>query len=537
MACPSCPSSEEETAVESLARWLDSEDCTYAGMRDRLILGHHAMSLASGLPTFASYSAKASAHRFAATTVARLREAERALEEERAASEGSRRALEEERAASEEARRSLDEAHLALEAARASAEAALRTERSAYDQALRTERDRLTDERAQMATHHAEVLSRLADVAEARGRLETREAEARARVDAREAEARAKAEAREAEAHARLEARLAGMHSDEVRRLRAELDRLRGTNHVKGVEGEAAVAAAMRAAFDAWTFMDTSSKGGESDFHMVSPAGETLVVEVKNKASVTAGDVSKSQRDVAELHDRLGNALIGYLFVSLRSRAIPGKGSAALEVSSSSSVPVMWCGLEGAESSSASLVACIDEDGRARDVVRAARLLIDVGRALASRRSPPLPVRTDEDPSGSRTAIATVEAESARLKMEADLADAVTLLNSQLEQVDGMRRIASRLTESAGTTRRHAVAMQAAVDSAFRGLDAHRIRGAAAAEEDEHQDASASVPPPNVAVPNAAAAAITCTLCNRVFLSRPGLATHARTCIVKNRGV
>ena len=454
--------SNDDDIIE-LVRWMDSPECSYTGIRDRLILGHRAMCVAARLPTFASYAAS--------SVKAKLREARKAMEDMCASYNEARTQLSEEHASLEETRRK-------LEVSQHEAESALERERAAHGQALTAERERLASERARMSAQQVEVLARLADIAEARGKLEARDAEARARAEAREAEARARAESREAEAHARLDAKLSGIHSEEVRKLRSELDRLKGTNHVKGIEGESTVSSALRAAFDSWTFVDTSGSAGSSDFHMVGPKGETLVVEVKNKSAVTAQDVSKSHKDVAELRDRLGDAFLGYLFVSLRCRSIPGKGALHLEASRSASVPILWCGLEESESGADS-----------RDVVRAARLLVDVGRVLAPRR----PQAEEEEASSS------------------ELEEAMGKLNAQLKQLDEMRKIAARLSDSASVTRRHAASMQTAIDSAFASLDSYRI-----------VNATAAVPTP--------AEAFECQKCGKVCSSKNGLATHGRFC-------
>ena len=432
------------------------------------------MRVAAGLPTFASFASSSVKAKAETATKAKLREAYTELQ-------ASRAQLESERTILEDVRRMADAAIKDLE-----------SERDAHEEALRTERERLSDERARMSAQQADVLTRLADVAEARGRLEAREAESRARAEAREAESRARAEAREADAHTRLESKLSGIHSEEVRKLRAELDRLKGTNHVKGIEGETSVSAAIRGShpFDSWTFVDTSGSTGASDFHVVSPAGETLVVEVKNKITVTAGDVSKSHRDVAELKERMGDAFLGYLFVSLRCRSIPGKGALLLEAPNSNSVPILWCGLEEEN----------EQGENNRDVVRAARLLVDFGRALASRRpASSLPLSSDE--------------EELRKKVETNLEEAIGKLNAQLEQLDDMRKIAARLSESASVTRRHAASMQAAVDAAFMSLDSYRVCISSAG-----------------AVPPSPAAEFECERCGKVCSSKIGLSNHARSC-------
>lgn len=495
------------TELDALVRWLDSPECSYSGIRDRMLLGHHAMRVAAGLPTFAAYASSSVRVKAETATKAKLREAQRVMDEMCVELQSTRTQLSEERRVLEETLRVAQEAETAFKDS-------LNKERTAHGEALSAERERLSEERAKMSTQQADVLTRLADIAEARGRLEAREAEARARADAREAEARARAESREADAHARLEAKLAGIHSEEVRKLRAELDRLKGTNHVKGVEGESTVSSALRSAFDSWTFVDTSGSTGSSDFHMVGPRGETLVVEVKNKITVTAQDVTKSQRDVAEIKDRLGDAFLGYLFVSLRCRSIPGKGALFLEAPTSQSVPILWCGLE--ESG-----AFEGDNGVSRDVVRAARLLVDFGKVLAARRPPAPCVASSSE---------TSEESERRIKTEAELEEAIGKLNAQLEQLDDMRKIAARLSDSASVTRRHAASMQAAIDTAFASLDSYRVAiGAFSALSASSATPSSSGPP----APGASAqpaGSFECQKCGKVCTSKNGLANHGRFC-------
>lgn len=502
---------------DALVQWIESDECSYSGIRDRLLLGHHAMRVAAGLPTFASFTASAVKGKNETTSKAKLRDTQKALDDVYTELQGTLSKLDAERKVAQEQldaeRKVSRDATERLESERNDALDRLSRERASHGEALSIERERLSEERAKMAGQQTDILTRLADIAEARGRLEAREAEARARAEAREAEARARAEAREADAHSRLEAKLAGIHSEEVRKLRSELERLKGTNHAKGVEGETSVSSAIRGVhpFDSWTFLDTSGSAGSSDFHMVSPTGETLVVEVKNKITVTAGDVSKSQRDVAELKDRLGDAFVGYLFVSLKCRSIPGKGALNLEVPTSQSVPILWCGLEETAVEDAT-----------RDVVRATRLLVDFGRVMASTR------RTNASASSS---VASVDDDS-RKKTEADLEGAIKKLNAQLEQLDEMRKIAARLSESASVTRRHASSMQSAIDTAFMALDSFRVALGSPLIR------SASV---SIAAGGGGAGATTstlasstdsfeCQICGKVCASKNGLSNHARSC-------
>ena len=524
-------SSSSSSSVDDLVRWLASEQCTYGGIRDRLVIGHRVLRIVASSEAF-----EASQECVEQRMQRRTLQAERAADEARARLEDAQRsAASAADVAAAAVRAEREAAAEAVRAERAKAAEALRAERDGLAEALRAERERLgddrarlADERARMGAHHAELLTRLSDVSDARAR----------------------AEAREAEAHARLEARLANLQSADVQRLRAEVDRLRSTNHVKGAQGEAAVAAAVRGAFDSWSFVDTSARGGESDFHLVSPRGEVLVVEVKNKATVSAGDVSKSLRDAAELRERLGPAMLGYLFVSLRSRGIPGKGALMLEMAKAGAgtgapLPLLWCGLEegggdegvqgdafavsNASTANASAAASRLDEARARDVVRAARVLVDVGRALAvsAAAASARLAGTGSDGGGD---------EGVGRETEEALADAVAKLNDQLERLDGMRRIAARLNESATATRKHACALQAAIDQAFRELDSLACVGvrpqAPAPVVSITTPTATSLPTPTATpAPTATSGAShECGHCSKVCSSRQGLSNHARSC-------
>jgi hypothetical protein len=527
---------DDEAAAEKLATWMSSSLCSYEGVRDRLLIGHRVLGLCEGRcgGDQRPGAARSKEHRHH-----RNEQKQRELEDRR------QRQLEQEQE-QEQIRQRLEARARVAEACVAEAEARLeqavrqereraselaRQDRERVAQVSREQRDRDTEalgrERERMASQHADLLARgaaehaammhrVADVGELRSRQEARDAELREQL-------------------VRLGS---SIHSAEVQRLRSEVERLRGTNHVKGTLGEAAVAAALRsdASFEAWAFADTSARGSESDFHLTSPAGETLVVEVKNKATVSAADVSKSLRDAAELTDRLGPAMLGYLFVSVRSRAIPGKGALHLEVTPRG-VPVLWCGVDAPLPHSAEFPdgqmqtqdpqPLLDES-RSRDVVRAARLLADVGRALAARRAavPSVPAGDSAAEASAREALAFAKAERAEV---------VRRLNDQLVRVDAMRHLALRLADSVSATRRNVAALQSAIDGAFKELEAYAFEtggigigvgigvgvgigiptlpvSASSSDQQEHG--------PHVVH--------TCTECLRTFASAGGLLTHSR---------
>lgn len=346
---------------------------------------------------------------------------------------------------------------------------------------------------------------------------------ARVMRDADDARARAFAEAGGLSSGARLaelqaavaclagsvERMTAGTRSAEEARLGMELaaavaecERLRGCNHVKGALGEAAVMTALQEAFPSWAFLDTSAKGAQSDFHMTSPCGAHIVaVEVKNKATVTSGDVDKSVRDVGELADRLGGRLVGYVFVSLRSRNIPRKG--ALAVERVSGVPVMWYGAELPNPGMGMGVA-------GAELARFVQLLVDIGLVLAADSALP----------------AQAEAERRPLLAHVDV---------HLRRLDTMRRAVDALQDAATTARKQAAVLAASLDAAYRELQA----GVRSGVVDTADTASLQAVPEGLGSPQRASirpenaraqTELTPAPCGRVFLGARGVAAHKVHC-------
>lgn len=75
---------------------------------------------------------------------------------------------------------------------------------------------------------------------------------------------------------------------------------------------------------------------------MTNSQNETIIVESKFKERITSGDVEKFYRDVEELSN--AQRVVGAVFVSIKSRSIPTKGSLALEVRGH--VPIIFIGFE-----------------------------------------------------------------------------------------------------------------------------------------------------------------------------------------------
>jgi hypothetical protein len=379
--------------------------------------------------------------------------------------------------------------------------------------------DALEEERARLHSHYAALTSRSADASEGQRALVT----LMAQMDARDADMRA-----------HITQLTSSTYNAEILRLREELsaaksdnDRLMGCNHVKGVVGEARVMMALQRALPEWAFVDTSAKGAESDFHMVGAQGEVLAVEVKNKGIVTAGDVEKSLRDVRELHERIGSRLVGYLFVSLRSRNIPRKGALAMETAHG--VPVLWFGMDGEGGVTAT--AARDE----ADMGRAAKLLIDVGRVCLGR-------------GGGE------EGQDAQ-KQNQDSAKTALLLQQMsalLQRLDSARRVVYNMQDAINTARRHAESVAKLVDAAFQEAETHVRAHALTPPTLNAADSTAGGSTTDACPLSTAGSSTTdacplstaggsntgqstdtmwtCAHCSRAFKSSQALAGHSRAC-------
>jgi hypothetical protein len=461
------PSASQDEAL--LAAWAASACDVAAGAKQRLVVGHVCMDrCVSMLAPPPAACIPLPAHH---TT------AERGTDAPASAGEFDERLAE---AASLLAMQSVGAAQAEAAAATAEAEDARRAAARAMEQVAHATRE------AQFAARDADQAKRDADQAKRDADQAKREAE-----HATRAAQQAKREAEYTSAAA--ERLLASFHTAEVQRLRDALtdaqqqaERLKGSNYVKGASGEAAVAAVFRRTFDDWAFSDTSSEGAQSDFRLESSRdGSVIAVEVKNKAVVTAGDVSKSVRDVRELLEKLGEGkLAGYAFVSLRTRNIPHKGSLAIECVHG--VPVLWYGIDSSFSGGQL------DDADAQDMARCAKLLADVGRSLRA------PATDTASAASDKQVVAVMER-----------------LAQQLKHIDGTRRTLASLQDALSAARRHAATVAASLDASFRDLEAFlRAEGGAAGGADETTQQQQYA----------------CATCPRTFCKKAGLTLHAKRC-------
>lgn len=271
-----------------------------------------------------------------------------------------------------------------------------------------------------------------------------------------------------------------------------EIERLRGTNHIKGMLGEQAVMNVMKtsAAFDEWAFTDTSGRGAQSDFHMTSPCGNMVIAfEVKNKASITHGDVDKSMRDIGELAERMGSKFAGYVFVSLCTRNIPRKGG-GLRMERVAGVPALWFGTEAFLTPDAA-GPCEDA---LRELVRATRLVLDVKNTLATTTSAAIPnaayvagsIPTISNASGAEeeqhqkhpqeAAMDALQNALMQEKQRADVSDAqsakfLSAINAQLTRISNLRKTILTIQDIAGNLRKHAALLASDIDASYRHLE------------------------------------------------------------------
>ena len=129
-----------------------------------------------------------------------------------------------------------------------------------------------------------------------------------------------------------------------VRARENEIALLKNNNIVKGNIGEGLVRGLIAKHYTSFELQDTSGAGAMSDIHVVNGKEDRIVVECKNKASITLSDVEKSIRDIEVLNDKYGDKFVGYLFVSIRSLNIPRKGEFHFEMIKGK--PVVWFGMD-----------------------------------------------------------------------------------------------------------------------------------------------------------------------------------------------
>jgi len=205
---------------------------------------------------------------------------------------------------------------------------------------------------SQVAVSTAELQSQLAIQRRLVEMLEQETQKAASRLEADVSHYKAKwEEASQAAARTAREA-FEGVQAEEVARLKAENQALRGCNTVKGRIGEALLQEVIGATLTDWEVTNKGKTAHESDIHLTSAAGDLIIVESKNKDAIAKTDVDKFLVDIAYM-DQTQRPCIGAVFVSIRTPNIPHKGHACLELMNKR--PVLWVGFRGEEEVAAQL--------------------------------------------------------------------------------------------------------------------------------------------------------------------------------------
>jgi hypothetical protein len=132
---------------------------------------------------------------------------------------------------------------------------------------------------------------------------------------------------------------------EELKSRSAEVRQLKSTNHGKGATGEKIICDILQRTFPRFAIRMTGSDAHSGDLHLQdTTSGDFVLFESKYKERITPADVSKFYRDVDEtamcsaLH---GGKCVGAVFVSLKTKSIPGKGDVCLELHGGS-MPIMF---------------------------------------------------------------------------------------------------------------------------------------------------------------------------------------------------
>lgn len=152
------------------------------------------------------------------------------------------------------------------------------------------------------------------------------------------------------EVKTRLDGYTDGMYKRQIDELQTSLenqrkmvDMLSKTNSGKGTLGENMLADYFRSHFTDWSVVDKSGCKHCGDLWVHRADGRILIVESKYKEIVTRADVEKFSSDADYVVSTQGSEVLGGLFVSLRSRNIPGKGDMCIEFRNFR--PFMYVGL------------------------------------------------------------------------------------------------------------------------------------------------------------------------------------------------
>lgn len=130
-----------------------------------------------------------------------------------------------------------------------------------------------------------------------------------------------------------------------------EIKTLKASNHVKGATGERILVRYLQQHFPEFETENRGHHGHEADIHMVNSKNEMYVVESKYKDRITNTDIDKFYRDITQLS--ASHKILGGIFVSIKCRSIPTKGSLAFE--QRGGIPVMFIAFDNQDEVEASL--------------------------------------------------------------------------------------------------------------------------------------------------------------------------------------
>jgi hypothetical protein len=131
-----------------------------------------------------------------------------------------------------------------------------------------------------------------------------------------------------------------------IAQLELEIELFKNSNAGKCNAGEFAIATWLVEMFPSYEVIDASRTPNACDLHVkTDEAGMFFAVEVKNKARIASEDIKKFARDVEAMAETHANAFRGAVFVSLRTKNIPTKGTLKFEVYKDR--PILYIAIQG----------------------------------------------------------------------------------------------------------------------------------------------------------------------------------------------
>jgi hypothetical protein len=128
---------------------------------------------------------------------------------------------------------------------------------------------------------------------------------------------------------------------EQLQKKDAEIQILKSGNIIKGREGEMMIKESLQEHFTDWVFEYKGKTPHECDLHMTSVQDDLVMIESKNKDAITKLDIDKFYNDIGYLAQQQRPCL-GAVFISIKTRNIPHKGSHRLEMVNKT--PVLFMG-------------------------------------------------------------------------------------------------------------------------------------------------------------------------------------------------